>query len=112
MAARVNAHRNSGRAIRSLWILIGIMILSLGGLSKTVASPPSPLAGIGFAAGALVFTFALILASRITIALERARRAARRAIEAHNHTDAAPIAEEANTRQRRDLAALAGTKTE
>jgi hypothetical protein len=77
MEVRRNTHRNSGRAIRSLWILIGIMIISLGVVSTTVASAPSPLVGIGFAAGALVFTIALILAGRVTIALERARRAAR-----------------------------------
>jgi hypothetical protein len=77
MEVRRSARRNSGRAILSLWILIGIMIISLGVLSTTVASPPSPLVGISFAISALVFILALILAGRITIALERARRAAR-----------------------------------
>jgi hypothetical protein len=65
---------SAGLAIRSLWILIAIMIVSLGILSTTIASPPSPLVGISFAASALIFTIALILAGRITIALERARR--------------------------------------
>jgi Kef-type K+ transport system membrane component KefB len=77
MEARRNVRPNSGRAILSLWILIGIMIVSLGALSTTIASSPSPLVGIGFATSALVFLLALILAGRITIALERARRAAR-----------------------------------
>jgi hypothetical protein len=81
MEVRMNTHRNAGRAIRSLWILIGIMIISLGVLSTAVASPPSPLVGIGFAASALVFTIALVLAGRVTIALERARRAARPPLE-------------------------------
>ncbi|MET4781593.1 hypothetical protein [Glaciihabitans sp. UYNi722] len=75
---------SAGRAIRSRWILIAIMIVSLGILSTTVASAPSPLVGISFAASALIFTLALILAGRITIALERARRAARPPIEADN----------------------------
>jgi hypothetical protein len=79
-----NMRRNSGKAIRSLWLLIGIMTISLGALSSTVASPPSPLMGIGFAASALVFVVSLMLAGRITIALERARRVARPPIENYN----------------------------
>jgi hypothetical protein len=89
-------HRNSGHTIRSRWILIGIMIVSLGVLSTMVASPPSPLVGIGFAASALIFSLALILAGRITNDMERARRAARSPIEAHTSfpilsRDGAPI---------------------
>ena len=66
-----------GRVIRVLWILISVMILSLGVISTTVALAPSPLVGIGFAASTLVFIVSLTLAGRITIAFERARRAAR-----------------------------------
>lgn len=73
--APIIARRNSGRAIRSLQILIVITVISLGVLSAMVTAPPSPLVGIGFAASALIFTASLTLASRITIALERARRA-------------------------------------
>jgi hypothetical protein len=84
----MNTQGKSGRAIGSLWILIGIMIVSLGVLSTTVAAPASPVVGISFAASALVFTLALILAGRITIALEKARRAARPPIEV---SDSFPI---------------------
>jgi hypothetical protein len=77
-----------GRAMRVRWILIGVMIISLGVLSTTVASPASPLVGISFAASALIFALALMLASRITIALEKARRAARPPIEV---SDSFPI---------------------
>lgn len=62
------------RAHRSLWLLVGIMVVSLGAVTSAAAAPPSPLTGTAFAVGAVVFLLALVLASRVTIALERARR--------------------------------------
>jgi hypothetical protein len=66
-----------GRAHRSLWILIGIAILALGAVTRLVAAPPSPLVGIAFGLSALILAVSLLLAGRVTIALERARRLSR-----------------------------------
>ncbi|MES2094858.1 MAG: hypothetical protein V4531_13765 [Actinomycetota bacterium] len=65
------------RAHRSLWILIGIAILAAGGVSAAVTAPPSPLVGLGFGLSALVLAVSFLLAGRVTIALERARRLSR-----------------------------------
>ncbi len=62
------------RAHVSLSVLIGVSVLAAGGLSMAVSAPPSPLAGVGFAAGAVILLVAMTLAGRVTIALERARR--------------------------------------
>ncbi len=62
------------RAYVSLWILVGVMIVSAGGVSASLAAPPSAWAGVGFAVSSVLFVAALILAGRVTIALERARR--------------------------------------
>jgi hypothetical protein len=66
-----------GRAHQTLWILTVVMVLTAGGITLTVGASPSPLAGIGFALSSTIFILALILASRVTIALERFRRRAR-----------------------------------
>lgn len=66
-----------GRAHRSLWILIGIAILMAGALTTALAAPPSPLTGLSFALSAMIFVVVFALATRVTIALERARRMAR-----------------------------------
>lgn len=66
-----------GRAHRSLWILIGIAILSAGAVTASVAARPSPLVGIVFGLSALILAVSLILAARVTIALERVRRLGR-----------------------------------
>ncbi len=62
------------RAHISLWILVGIAILATGGLSLTVTAPPSPMVGLGFGVSALFLIVSLLLAGRVTIALERNRR--------------------------------------
>lgn len=69
------------RAHRTLWLLVGIMILAAGGITASVGAPASPLVGVGFGFGATVFAIALVLAGRVTIALERARRQARPQID-------------------------------
>lgn len=74
MPSHNNLGHPSRRANRWLVLLIAIMIVTAGTISATVTAPPSPLVGTGFAVSALVFAAALILAGRITIALERARR--------------------------------------
>ncbi len=65
------------RAHRSLWILIGIAIVAAGVVSTLVMAPPSPLVGIGFGLSAAILGVSLLLAGRVTIALERARRLSR-----------------------------------
>ncbi len=75
----MNGARTSGlsspqRAHRALWILVTTMILMSGAVSAAVQAPPSPLVGFTFAAGSAVLVIALILAARVTIALERDRR--------------------------------------
>jgi hypothetical protein len=65
------------RAHFTLWILTGIMMTAAGGVTLMADASPSPLVGIGFAVSATIFVLALILASRVTIALERSRRKAR-----------------------------------
>lgn len=62
------------RAYTSLWILVGVMIVTAGGISASVAAPPGAWSAVGFAVSSLLFVAALILAGRVTIALERARR--------------------------------------
>jgi hypothetical protein len=65
------------RAHITLWILIGGMIAAAGGLALAADASPSPLVGIGFALSSTIFVVALILAGRVTVALERSRRRAR-----------------------------------
>lgn len=66
----------SRRANRWLMILIAIMIVTAGAITSAVTAPPSPLVGLSFGLSSLIFAAALILAARVTIALERARRRA------------------------------------
>lgn len=66
----------SRRAHRWLVFLIVIMVLAAAAISAAVSAPPSPLVGVSFGLSALIFAAAFILAGRITIALERARRRA------------------------------------
>lgn len=65
------------RAHRSLWVLIAISILAAGWLSAAVSSPPGPMTGLSFALSAMLLLAAMMLAARVVIALERARRATR-----------------------------------
>jgi hypothetical protein len=60
-----------------LWILIGVATLAAGGVTSTVTAPPSPLVGVGFGVSALILVVSFLLAARVTIALERARRLSR-----------------------------------
>lgn len=66
----------SSRANYALWTLTAIMIATAGGITASVSAPPSPLVGLSFALSSLIFVAALVLAARVTIALERARRRA------------------------------------
>lgn len=75
MALR-SGQAQSRRAHRWLVFLIAIMVATAGAITAAVTAPPSPLAGLSFGLSSLIFAAALILAGRVTIALERARRRA------------------------------------
>ena len=65
---------NERRAHRSFWLLVTLAALSTGTLSGALTAAPSPLTGLRVAAGGLVLLGSLTLATRVMIALERARR--------------------------------------
>lgn len=62
------------RAHQSLSVLLIVSILAAGGVSAAIMADPSPMAGIGFAASAVLLAIAGTLAARVVIALERVRR--------------------------------------
>lgn len=66
------------RAHRSFWLLVGVAVLATGALSSALTAQPSPLTGIRVAASGLILVTSLALTGRVMIALERARRQARR----------------------------------
>lgn len=68
---------STARARRSFWVLVLIAALAAGGLSTAVAAPPGPAAGASVALSGLVLVASLTLATRILLALDRARRATR-----------------------------------
>jgi len=51
-----------------------ITVLATGALTSAIAAPPNPRTGLRLAAGGLVLASTIALASRVMIALERARR--------------------------------------
>lgn len=66
------------RARWSFWILVGVAVLAAGSLNAGLGAQPSPLTGLRVAASGMVLIGALALAARVMVALERARRRARR----------------------------------
>ena len=66
------------QAQRSFWLLVAVAVLVTGALSSALAAPPSPLTGLRVAASGLILLGSLTFAARVMIALERARRRARR----------------------------------
>jgi len=78
-ACQTGAGRSTRRrAHRSFWILVVVAVLATGALSSALAAPPSPLTGLRMAASGLVLLGSLTFAARMMIALESARRRARR----------------------------------
>lgn len=65
------------RAHVSLSVLLTVSTLAAGGVTASIMSDPSPGAGIGFAASALLLAVSGTLAVRVVIALERVRRKSR-----------------------------------
>ncbi|HEY3547347.1 MAG TPA: hypothetical protein VGK17_14840 [Propionicimonas sp.] len=70
MSHRTDQHR----AHRSFWRLVTLAALGTGVLSGGLTAAPSPLTGLRVAGGGLVLLGSLTLATRVMIALERARR--------------------------------------
>ena len=62
------------RARRSFWLLVGVAVLAVGGVSTSFAAEPSPLTALTLAAGGLVAVISLAFAARVMFAIERARR--------------------------------------
>jgi hypothetical protein len=68
------ASQSPKRAVRLLWILIGIAVLASGSLSAALTAGSAPLTGLRVAASGLVLVVSVVLAARVLFALERARR--------------------------------------
>lgn len=67
------------RALNSFWILVAVTVLATGALSSALAAAPGPLTGLRLAASGLILLGSLTFATRVMIALERARQPARQA---------------------------------
>ena len=65
-------------AQRSFWLLVLVAVLATGSLNSAFRAVPSPLTGLRVAASGLVLIASLTLATRVMIAVERARRKARK----------------------------------
>ena len=76
MSALRSGQSAGRRAHRWLVLLIVVMIVAAGASTAAVTAPPSPVVGVSFGLSSLIFVAAFILAGRVTIALERARRRA------------------------------------
>lgn len=61
-------------AQRSFWLLVVVAVLATRALSSALGASPSPSTGLRVAASGLVLLASLPLATRVMIALERARR--------------------------------------
>jgi hypothetical protein len=66
---------STARARRSFWALVLVAILTTGALSAALKSNPSPITGAIVAISGIVLAITLGLATRVLIALDRARRA-------------------------------------
>lgn len=63
------------RAQRSFWLLVVLAALAMGVLSTAVTSAPSPGAALTVTTAGAILAGALALATRVLVALDRARRA-------------------------------------
>lgn len=77
------------RAHRSLAVLIGSSVLLLGAVTALTSAPPSALTALAFAVSSTLLAVTLLLAARVIIFLERARRRATPTIRPH--TEDAPL---------------------
>ena len=67
----------TARARKSFWFLVLIAAIATGGLSTALKAHSSPVTGIAVAVSGTVMAISLALATRILLALDRARRASR-----------------------------------
>jgi hypothetical protein len=63
-----------GRARRSFWGLVAVAVLAAGWLNAALTAPPGPVTGLHVASSGTVLIFAVGLAARVLVAVERARR--------------------------------------
>ena len=68
---------STARARRTFWVLLVVAVLATGALSTALRAEPSPAVGAMVAVSGAVLAVSLTLATRILLALDRARRAAR-----------------------------------
>ena len=61
-------------AQRSFWLLVLVAVVATRALGNALGDSPSPSTGLRVAASGLVLLVSLTLATRVMIALERARR--------------------------------------
>ena len=78
MSVSRNAPPRRRRARQTFWGLVVISVLAAGSLNAGLAAAPGPLTGVRVAVSGTVLIGALALATRVMVALERARRRARR----------------------------------
>jgi hypothetical protein len=67
----------TARARKSFWALVLTAALATGALSTALKAHPSPTAGATVAVAGTVLAISLTLATRVLLALDRARRATR-----------------------------------
>ena len=67
----------TARARKSFWALVLIALLATGALSTALKTHASPTAGAAVAVSGAILAISLTLATRILLALDHARRAAR-----------------------------------
>jgi hypothetical protein len=65
----------SRRAVRSLWILVGVAVMASGSLSAALTTRAGAVTGMRVAMSGLILLISVVLAARVLFALERARRA-------------------------------------
>jgi len=66
------------RARWAFWVLVVVAIVAAGSLTAGLGTDPSPVTGLRVAVSGIVLIGSLALAARVMVALERARRRARR----------------------------------
>ena len=77
----------SQRARRSFWLLVAIAVLTAGVLTSALSAAPGPITGLRVAASGVVLITALTVATRLMLALDRARKRARAGQAPTGHRD-------------------------
>ena len=77
----------SHRARRSFWLLVTVAVLAAGVLTSALSAAPGPVTGLRVAASGVVLVVSLILATRVMLALDRARKRSAQAVTGHRDLD-------------------------